>query len=155
MLTNRQIISNYFDQVIEGVRRDSRDKNQKAPINSFRKEVDDEGGRLFGADYFQYVIFGRGPGKQPPPDKMLEFVKKNPQILEAARLRFKYITEKSLAFLIGRKIGREGTRIFRGEKQGIAWERIIKDPLQELYRDILRTSQVEITNLIKNKWQSQ
>ena len=86
---------------------------------------------------------------------MLEFVKKNPQILEAARLRFKYITEKSLAFLIGRKIGREGTRIFRGEKQGIAWERIIKDPLQELYRDILRTSQVEITNLIKNKWQSQ
>lgn len=59
------------------------------------------------AEYWQYVEYGRRPGKFPPPDKILEWVRVKPVIprpLSNGRLP----TEKQLAFLIGRKIAREG-----------------------------------------------
>lgn len=59
------------------------------------------------ASYWQYVEYGRRPGKFPPPDKILEWVRIKPVLprpLESGKLP----TEKQLAFLIGRKIAREG-----------------------------------------------
>lgn len=59
------------------------------------------------ANYWQYVEYGRRPGKFPPSDKILEWVRIKPVIprpLENGKLP----TQKQLAFLIGRKIAREG-----------------------------------------------
>ncbi len=76
--------------------------NQKFPVSSLEHTESNEGGQLVGADYIKYLIFGRSPGKFPPPDKMLDFVESNPQIYASAKQQFKYITEKGLAFLIGK-----------------------------------------------------
>lgn len=59
-------------------------------------------------DYFYYVEYGRKPGKFPPPDAMLRYVQIKP-ILPRPDSNGKLPTEKQLAYLIGRKIAREGT----------------------------------------------
>jgi hypothetical protein len=51
--------------------------------------------------YGIYVEYGRGPGKQPPPDVLLAWVKR--------RLGLEGAEAKSAAFLIGRSIGKTGT----------------------------------------------
>lgn len=59
------------------------------------------------ADYWQYVEYGRRPGKYPPPDKILEWVRIKP-VIPRPLSNGKLPTEKQLAFLVGRKIAREG-----------------------------------------------
>jgi ethanolamine ammonia-lyase small subunit len=144
------IISTFIDQAIEGLKNDAQSKDQKIPVNSFRKEIGDEFGRLYSAHYMRYLILGRGPGKFPPPDKMLKFVQDNPQILESARQTYANITEEGLAYLIGRKIAREGTRIYRGEKEGIDLLGVIEANLPELLKDLARNQVLSIQTELKS-----
>lgn len=58
------------------------------------------------ADYYYYIENGRGPGKFPPIDKILEWIRVKPIL--PREINGKLPTEKQLAFLIGRKIAREG-----------------------------------------------
>jgi hypothetical protein len=51
-------------------------------------------------DYAVFVEYGRGPGKQPPPDVLLAWVKR--------RLGLEGAEAQSAAFLIGRSIGKNG-----------------------------------------------
>jgi len=55
-----------------------------------------------GADYWGAVDLGRRPGKQPPLEDILSWVK--------TKLRRSDISDKNLAFLIARKIGEKGTK---------------------------------------------
>lgn len=57
-------------------------------------------------DYWKWVENGRGPGKFPPMDKILDWIKVKPVIPDERSGRLP--TEKQLAFLIGRKISEEG-----------------------------------------------
>ena len=59
------------------------------------------------ASYWRYVEYGRRPGKFPPPDKILEWVRIKP-VIPRPLSNGKLPTEKQLAYLIGRKIAREG-----------------------------------------------
>lgn len=59
-------------------------------------------------DYWIYVENGRGPGKFPPIDKILDWIRIKP-IRPYSDSRGRLPTEESLAFLIARKISREGT----------------------------------------------
>lgn len=58
-------------------------------------------------DYWKYVEYGRGPGKQPPIDKIEEWVRVKPIIPDP--INGKIPDTRQLAYLIARKIGREGT----------------------------------------------
>lgn len=58
-------------------------------------------------DYWKYVEEGRGAGKFPPVDKILEWIRLKP-ILPYPDRNGKLPTEQQLAFLIGRKIANEG-----------------------------------------------
>lgn len=117
----------YFQAIIK----DLGSQNPKVPVSAFRIETTQIEGNLYAPDWFQYMIYGRGPGKQPPPDRMLAWVQKNPALLADARNTWKYITDKGLAYLIGRKIGREGTDIWLGKRKGVdllgAMERALPD----------------------------
>lgn len=148
MLTS-EIIKAYLDKVVDSIKADAVAKGQKIP-QYFRVEVDEEGGRLWAADYFKYLVLGRGPGKFPPPDKMLDFVHKNPDILAEARTRFKNISEKSLAFLIGRKIAKKGTDIFLGKKPGINMLGAMEDNMTVLLQILIRNEAVKITTNLVN-----
>lgn len=76
------------------------------------------------ADYWKWVEYGRNPGKFPPPDKILEWVRVKPVIprpLDNGELP----SEKSLAFLIGRKIA----------EKGIAPTSILGTASEDVYKD--------------------
>ena len=57
-------------------------------------------------DYFKYVEEGRKPGKFPPVDKILSWIRVKPVIPRP--IHGKLPTQQQLAFLIGRKIATEG-----------------------------------------------
>lgn len=59
------------------------------------------------ADYWKYVEYGRRPGKFPPVDKILNWIRIKP-VLPRPINGAKPPTEPQLAFLISRKIAREG-----------------------------------------------
>lgn len=82
-------------------------------------------------DYWYYVENGRGAGKFPPPDKILQWIKVKP-ILPTPMSNGKLPTEKQLAFLIGRKIaneGFEGTHDLDNTMKEVDYEQIIQDAL--------------------------
>lgn len=58
-------------------------------------------------DYWKYVEKGRRAGKFPPVDKILEWIRVKP-IVPRPMANGKLPTENQLAFLIGRKIARDG-----------------------------------------------
>lgn len=59
-------------------------------------------------DYWIYVENGRGPGKFPPIDKILEWIRVKP-VIPYSDSRGRLPTEEQLAFLISRKIAEQGT----------------------------------------------
>lgn len=59
-------------------------------------------------DYWIYVENGRGPGKFPPIDKILEWIRVKP-VIPYSDNRGRLPTEEQLAFLIARKIANDGT----------------------------------------------
>lgn len=59
-------------------------------------------------DYWYYVENGRNPGKWPPRDEILDWIRIKP-VLPTPDSYGNLPTPESLAFLIQRKIGEEGT----------------------------------------------
>lgn len=59
------------------------------------------------AEYYRYIENGRKGGKWPPVNKILEWIKIKP-VLPRPNAQGKLPTQKQLAYLIGRKIAREG-----------------------------------------------
>lgn len=72
-------------------------------------EVDGLTVRLLGAAHTEYTVEGRGPGKFPPIDKIEEWIEEKGV---AATIEGE-ITVSSLAFLIARKIAKEGTEVWK------------------------------------------
>lgn len=111
---SEQIILKEFGEFItEKIKFDIRNKDltKFGEINSsgeladsIRFEVTDTGLTIFGADYIFFLVNGRKPGKFPPKDDILRWIKQKPIIAD--------IPDDSLAFLIGRKIANKGTTIF-------------------------------------------
>lgn len=64
-------------------------------------------GEIYIAEYWKYVEYGRRPGKFPPIDKILNWIKVKP-VLPRPMNGLKPPTEKQLAFIISRKIARDG-----------------------------------------------
>lgn len=59
-------------------------------------------------DYWRWVEEGRSPGKFPPVDKILDWIRVKPIVPDERSGRLP--TENQLAFLIGRKIAEEGIK---------------------------------------------
>ena len=60
------------------------------------------------APHWKYVENGRRPGKFPPIDNILDWVKAKPQLARPNRLDRKELAPKQLAFLVARKIATSG-----------------------------------------------
>jgi hypothetical protein len=83
------------------------------------------------ADYWKYVEYGRRPGKFPPPDAIIEWVKTRP-VIPRAKNGLKPPTDKQISFLVSRKISEKG--IAAGNQYtkalDICWNRW-KDKIEE------------------------
>jgi hypothetical protein len=60
------------------------------------------------APHWKYVENGRRPGKFPPIENILEWIKAKPQLVRPNRLDRKELAPKQLAFLVARKIATKG-----------------------------------------------
>lgn len=58
-------------------------------------------------EYWKFIEYGRKPGRYPPPEAIIEWIKVKP-ITPRPSADGRLPSVKSLAFLIGRKIYREG-----------------------------------------------
>ena len=88
-------------------------------------------------DYWKFVEYGRGPGKMPPIDVIEQWIKIKPVIPEPINGRVP--DARQLAFLIARKIGREGTvgrYPIEKIKKSDSMKTIIDDVKRELVRQI-------------------
>lgn len=147
-MDNTLIIRGFLQAVIDGLKNDATRKSQKIPVKSFRIEANADEGSLYGADYFKYLITGRGPGKFPPPDAMLSWVRANPQVLDRAKETYQYLTEGGLAYMIGRKIAREGTDIHKGKKPGIDFQGVVDREKAQLFRTLEKNTANDVRRKI-------
>lgn len=79
-------------------------------LNSVEYIIDRDGNSISVslqlAEYWKWVENGRGPGKFPPIDAIMSWIRIKPIIPDERSGRLP--TEKQLAYLIGRKIAEEG-----------------------------------------------
>lgn len=146
-MTNEKAIRQYFESVIEYWKGDAESRGQKMPQN-FKIVVDQEGGSLIGPSHFKFLVHGRGPGKFPPPADMVKYVQDNPDQLAEAKQIWKHITESSLAYLIGRKIAKEGTDIYKGVKKGIDFEGGMERFMPVLLNELMKNQLLKIKTVI-------
>jgi len=80
---------------------------------------------------------------------MLEYVQKNPDIFAKAKAFFKNLTEKGLAFMIGRKLAKEGSDIYQGKKEGIDFLGVMEKNMPELMKQLSRNELMSVATNLK------
>lgn len=101
-------------------------------------------GSISLADYWKYVEHGRRPGKFPPPNVILNWVKAKPVLPRPNQ----DIKPEQLAFLIGRKIAREG--IEPGNQMDETFDIVMADYEQRLSDAIA----LDITEMLEVTYRS-
>ena len=105
-------------------------------------------------DYWEFVDQGRKPGKPAPISKIMEWLT-YPNVRDKMRggqsdASFTESEQKSLAFLISRKIGREGTK-GTDFATNVFESRLIKQELPDLVADaVFEDANMVINELIAN-----
>lgn len=147
-MTVQESISTYFDAIVK----DMASQNQKVPVDKFRIVSTENGGQLYAPDWFKYMITGRGPGKQPPPERMLAYVQKNPDVISQFEQWFqRTITEKSAAYIMGASIAKRGTRVFRGEVPGVGLLAAMEKNMPDLLADLLKAELLKVQTSLHQK----
>jgi hypothetical protein len=111
--------------------------------SSLRTESDSDSGALYGSAYFYQQKHGRKPGKFPPIDDILDWIR-----VKGIRPKDK-ISDRSLAFLIARKIAQSGTDVFQGKRDGLDVEDRIKQLVEQFKKDFVKAGRKEIIKQIK------
>jgi hypothetical protein len=124
------VLKNFAEDTIAGIR--SRIPNvtgESAASLGYR--IDAEGLTIFSSmKYFTVLETGRKPGKRPPISVIEQWIKDKPIASD--------ISTRSLAFLIARKIGEEGSLLYRqGGKSGVISDNINDKAVKEGLVDIL------------------
>lgn len=92
-------------------------------------------------DYWKYVEYGRKPGKMPPVDSIADWIKIKRIIPEP--INGKIPDTKQLAFMIARKIGRDGV-----EGKHIINKTVYTNEMNSIINDIKK----EIMNQLKQQF---
>ena len=126
-----QAIDKFLKKVKKDIIADQQSKGMVASGDSaasLEVKTTQNSGQLLGSDYFYYQVHGRAAGKWPPRDPILKWI--NQKGIQSD------ISAESLAFLIQRKIGEEGTDIHLGKKQGIDLDNIIEKNFDLFLQDV-------------------
>lgn len=149
-------LKQYGDQIVTRIREQLLEQGKLASgelYNSIQYEVVRDGDlmnlNILGLEYFKWVDQGRPPGKQPPMQNILSWITaKGIRPNTGSGIKARYIGlprgDKSLAFLIARKIGLEGLKATNILSTTIEQ---VTDPLTLDLSDIITK---EITAIIGN-----
>lgn len=118
------ILTGFAERTIAGIR--SKIPNVTGKMSqSLGYKIDESGLTIFSTEkYFTVLETGRKPGKRPPISAIEEWIKNKPIASD--------INPRSLAFLIARKIGEEGSLLYRqGGNSGVISNFINETKIQE------------------------
>jgi hypothetical protein len=125
------VLKNFAEETIAGIK-------SRIP-NVTGQSADSLGYRIVGTEltifsslkFFTVLETGRKPGKRPPISVIEQWIKDKPIIPDG-------ISTRSLAFLIARKIGEEGSLLYRnGGKSGVISKSINDQVIKEKLTDVL------------------
>jgi hypothetical protein len=137
---NKETIFSFLEIIRKRIGSDQRAKKIYSSGKSLRsleiKEISN-GAQLIGEDYFQQQITGRKPGKFPPIKPILQWI-------DDKGLSPEKITKKSLAFLIARKISKQGTDIFKHKREGLDVKGIMDDAEPILKGQLIKAGKIAI-----------
>lgn len=161
MVTTSSTLQDFFARLFKDLEKDAASKDQKIPVNSFRVELQDAGdstiGNFYAAHYFQYLIYGRGPGGMPPLDNIADWIEANVKeqpVRENKDGTFSIMSFNSLAWAIAMKIKQRGTDIHEGKRPGIDLLGAMESNLPDLYKTLAHNQAVsfatELQSLLKN-----
>lgn len=134
------ILRDFAIQVIDGIKDNIKNK-QVTPYGamettgkmaeSLAYKIDGSGLTIFSSEkYFTVLETGRKPGKRPPTDVVETWIKNKNIVTD--------ISTESLAFLIARKIGEEGSIIYKqGGKSGVISDYINDEYIKENLTNVL------------------
>lgn len=113
----------------------------------FKIQADETGGSLLGPDYFTYQKTGRGPGKFPPIENIIQWIKD--------KKTFQMTDErgpglKGLAFAIAKKIAKKGTDIYMRKRPGVDIAQKMLDARKELVNNIADIEKQKVLQSIKS-----
>jgi hypothetical protein len=135
--------------LLDGVRQAYIDDQKKKGIRSSGKSADslriattETSGTLFGAGYWFQQKHGRKPGKFPPISAIIDWIRN--KAIQATD-----IPERSLAFIIARKIAEKGTDIYQGRREGVNVEDRIKELVKEFRDNLAKNVKGEIIKALK------
>lgn len=135
MLTGltQAILKNFAEEVIRDIRAKIPNVTGESAA-SLGYRIDAQGLTIFSSKkYFTVLETGRKPGKRPPIDVIEQWVRQKPITSD--------ISPRSLAFLIARKIGEEGSLLYRqGGKSGVISDAINEQRVKEGLIDVLDAS---------------
>ena len=154
MLSTDIIVKNFAEQIIAGIKGNIRNKSvtQYGAMNASGSMADSLGYKwdgkklvIFSSEkYFTVLETGRKPSKgggsssgESLKDKIEQWIEQKPVILRD-------ITKKSLAYLIARKIHKEGSLLYRkGGNSGVISDYINQKYVQENLTDKLFQATIE------------
>jgi len=151
MLSTDIIVRNFAEQVIAGIKNNIKSKqvtkygameSSGTMADSLKYSWDGKKLVIYSTEkYFTVLETGRKPGKQPPTSNIEKWLEDKP-------VQVQDISKKSLAFLIARKIGREGSSLYRkGGNSGVISDFINTKYVKDNLTDKLFLATIEsITN---------
>lgn len=102
-----------------------------------------DGGQLFGAESMWYLKYGRGPGKFPPKQRMIDSIEARGIVPEQGT------SIEQLAFLFARKIARFGTDIFMGKRKGVDIDEPFETRTAKFIKDIGKRFTLNVVDKLK------
>lgn len=99
------------------------------------RSLEIKGNKLLANDYIYYLDQGRGPGKYPPMMSLRQWVMN--------KLGVEPDEVNSIAYLISRKIARDGTDIFRNSAKGIQLDILVDAMLEEITKELPEVAAAE------------
>jgi hypothetical protein len=106
-----------------------------------------KGFRLYGAGYFFFQEYGRGPSKAEGASQGISLRDRIRAWIDDKAIIPVDITKDSLAYLISRKIHEEGTLLFKGEAQKVG--------LQESINEMIKKYKPEVARRAALAWKSE
>ena len=140
-----ETIKEFLERVSQKIVQDQNAKNITASglsAQSLRTEVDTDGGKLFGIDYFKYQVRGRAPGGMPPVKSIEDWIVSKGIHPEGGG------TIEGMAWAIAKKIEKNGTEIFRGSRPGLDIPGDIDRELNNFRKKLLKGTKEEIFSSI-------
>lgn len=148
MATRAEVIKDFFEKVKKAYIEDQRSKGIRASgksADTLRIESNTKAGKLYGQAYIHFQKVGRKPGAFPPIDAILQWIKDKGIVAD--------IPDKSLAFLIARKIAKKGTDIFLKKRPALDVTDQIEQARKELVQAFIQIEKTDMVNSMRDTLQ--